>query len=211
MKQSSIFGGVAIALALAFTTPATAQAQDLGLVTELAGLGVTTSQASGGLMAIMQLAQTNLGPADFGKLMGMLPEMNDFMGAAGGAAAGAGATGRSAEAAAGRAAEAAAGRSGAAAATGTGRGVAAAGRAAAALRWRSISRSRTRRVRCTSSSSAWGSPLTEASQPAKRPRSSTRPAKPRASGAGRAPSALGDQRSSDMLIWEPKPAPRRRA
>ncbi len=96
MKQSSILGSAAIALAIAFTAPASARAQDLGLVKDLAGLGVTTSQASGGLLAIMQLAQTNLGPADFGKLMGMLPEMNDFMGSAGGAAAGAGAMGAAA-------------------------------------------------------------------------------------------------------------------
>jgi len=105
MKQSSILGSVAIALALAFTAPATAQAQDLGLVTDLAGIGVTTSQASGGLLAIMQLAQTNLGPADFGKLMGMLPEMSDFMGAAGGGGAAAGAMGAAAGAMGGAASE----------------------------------------------------------------------------------------------------------
>jgi hypothetical protein len=93
MKQSSLTGSAALAIAFAFSAPAPAQAQDLGLVKDLAGLGVTTSQASGGLLAIMQLAQTNLGPADFGKLMGMLPEMNDFMGSAGGGGAAAGAMG----------------------------------------------------------------------------------------------------------------------
>jgi len=82
-----MFAGAALALVVAFSAPTQAQAQDLGLVKDLAGLGVTTSQASGGLLAIMQLAQTNLGPSDFGKLMGMVPEIGDFMGGAGGGAA----------------------------------------------------------------------------------------------------------------------------
>jgi hypothetical protein len=105
MKRSSMVGSAALAIGVAFSAPAQAQVHDLGLVTELAGLGVTTSQASGGLLAIMQLAQTNLGPADFGKLMGMLPEIGDFMGTAGGGAAAAGAMGAAAGAMGAAAAE----------------------------------------------------------------------------------------------------------
>jgi hypothetical protein len=94
MKRSSMLGSAAaLAIMVSLSAPDPAHAQDLGLVKDLAGLGVTTSQASGGLLAIMQLAQTNLGPADFGKLMGMVPEISDFMGAAGGGGAAAGAMG----------------------------------------------------------------------------------------------------------------------